>query len=420
MKNYNCKVHVVDAIMGSGKTSAAINYINSLDLTSNKVMYITPYLDQIERIKESCPKANFYTPKPKTNNRGGKFLNLKKLLKSGKNICTTHALFQLFDRECIELCQYHGYTLIMDEVAEVVSSYDIGKEDLDGLLKLYAYVEPETRLLRWREEKKDYHDSYYQNEKRLIDLESLCLYGNSLMIWMFPVEAFNAFKEIYILTYMFDGQIQRYYYNYYNLPYDFLYVKGDSIDNYEFTTQRGLDKSSTYNYGKLINILENNKLNQIGDPEYSLSKNWYGRQINNPPMKDLKKCIYNYFRNIVKSPSDDNLWTTYKMAEKKLKGDGYSRSFLSCNARATNSYSNRHNIAYVVNRYVNSVVKQFFVTHGIKVDDDEYALSEMLQFIWRSAIRNGEQINLYIPSLRMRNLLKGWIKKNSVPSEVTV
>lgn len=307
----------------------------------------------------------------------------------------------------------------MDEVAEVVSSYDIGKEDLDGLLKLYAYVEPETRLLRWREEKKDYHDLYYQNEKRLIDLESLCLYGNSLMIWMFPVEAFNAFKEIYILTYMFDGQIQRYYYNYYNLPYDFLYVKGDSIDNYEFTTQRGLDKSSTYNYGKLINILENDKLNQIGDPEYSLSKNWYGRQINNPPMKDLKKCIYNYFRNIVKSPSDDNLWTTFKMAEKKLKGDGYSRSFLSCNARATNSYSNRHNIAYVVNRYVNSVVKQFFVTHGIKVDDDEYALSEMLQFIWRSAIRNGEQINLYIPSLRMRNLLKGWIKKNSVPSGVT-
>ena len=45
MKNYNCKVHVVDAIMGSGKTSAAINHINSIDLTSNKVMYITPYLD---------------------------------------------------------------------------------------------------------------------------------------------------------------------------------------------------------------------------------------------------------------------------------------------------------------------------------------------------------------------------------------
>ena len=37
----------------------------------------------------------------------------------------------------------------------------------------------------------------------------------------------------------------------------------------------------------------------------------------------------------------------------------------------------------------------------------------MLQFIWRSAIRNGEEIWVYIPSIRMRNLLKQWIEENS-------
>lgn len=42
---------------------------------------------------------------------------------------------------------------------------------------------------------------------------------------------------------------------------------------------------------------------------------------------------------------------------------------------------------------------------NIKLDEDGYALSEMLQFIWRSAIRNGEPIEIYIPSKRMRELL---------------
>ena len=41
--------------------------------------------------------------------------------------------------------------------------------------------------------------------------------------------------------------------------------------------------------------------------------------------------------------------------------------------------------------------------------DDEYALSEMIQWIWRSAIRDGKEIWVYIPSRRMRELLKKWL-----------
>ena len=61
-----------------------------------------------------------------------------------------------------------------------------------------------------------------------------------------------------------------------------------------------------------------------------------------------------------------------------------------------------------------NVFLQNFTTNNIAVDEDGYALSEMLQFIWRSAIRNGEEIWVYIPSIRMRNLLKQWIEENSI------
>lgn len=70
---YNCNVKVVDSIMGSGKTSAAVNYINQSE--NEKILYITPFLDEIKRIKTLCEKKNFKEPEVyKTKLNGIKFL----------------------------------------------------------------------------------------------------------------------------------------------------------------------------------------------------------------------------------------------------------------------------------------------------------------------------------------------------------
>ena len=37
----------------------------------------------------------------------------------------------------------------------------------------------------------------------------------------------------------------------------------------------------------------------------------------------------------------------------------------------------------------------------------------MVQWIWRSAIRDGGEVYLYIPSKRMRTILTKWIEKTS-------
>ena len=42
-------VNIVDAVCGAGKTSAAINMINNSD-DDTKFLYITPYLNEVERI----------------------------------------------------------------------------------------------------------------------------------------------------------------------------------------------------------------------------------------------------------------------------------------------------------------------------------------------------------------------------------
>ena len=60
------------------------------------------------------------------------------------------------------------------------------------------------------------------------------------------------------------------------------------------------------------------------------------------------------------------------------------------------------------------MIIRFFKDKNIEVDVDAWGLSELIQWIWRSRIRKGEEINLYIPSSRMRGLLKDWLEGKDI------
>lgn len=408
--NFDCDVKIVDEIMGFGKTTAAINYINNSK--DEKFLFITPYLKEVKRIKESCPNKRFKEP---CFLKGRKLDGIKELINRGNNIISTHALFQKFDLEVIDLCRVKNYTLIMDEVTDVVEPYEISKADFKILQDNFIDIDEETGLIKWRNP----NDSYYgkfEEEKRLCELNSLAYYGGSIMMWLFPIEVFNAFRRIYILTYMFDAQIQRYYYDYYNLPYKYIYVSGNNVETFNFT-ELIAEKRPLPNYENLIHIIDDEKMNLIGDREYTLSKSWYDRNKDNDSIKQLKNCIYNFFHNKRKSKTSDNIWTTFKEYKSLLSGKGYGRGYVSLNMRASNDYATRTSVVYPVNRYINPGISNFFKKHNVEVDNDLFALSEMLQFIWRSAIRTGEEIYIYIPSIRMRNLLKQWINDSSRNTE---
>lgn len=404
---FNCKVHVVDMIMGSGKSSAAINYMNQHP--EKRYLFITQFLTEVERVRTGCPLLRF--TQPEFANGRGKLKNVKPLLASGRNVVSTHALFKLFTTEIVDICRANGYTLIMDEVADVVEPFAISADDQKILLQDLAYVDEDSGLLHWRDDKADYTGEY-DEIKAKIDMQSLSMYGKDVMVWLMPVQSFNAFKEVYILTYLFEGQIQRYYYDYWGLPYDYLYVKGDSVEEYQFTDEFQAQRIK-YDYRKLIHICDNDKLNQIGELTTDLSKNWFLRNKNNSVvLPQLKKNLFNYFHNIMNSPVGNNMWTTFKDFRKALSGKGYSKGFLPSNSRSTNAYKDRTCVAYCLNKYINSAIKTFFNSKDIDTDEDTYATSEMLQFVWRSAIREGNDIWIYIPSRRMRTLLQQWIDEN--------
>lgn len=391
--------------MGCGKSSAAINFIKKAP-QNQKFLYITPFLAEVKRVIEGCPGKRIKEP-PDT---GSKLKTIKSLIRHGYNIASTHALFRRFDEEMINDIGAHNYTLILDEVSEVVEIYDISDDDLKDVLTNYAVVD-EKNILHWTATS---YQGKFDECKMLCDLGCLALYGDKVMLWLFPINVFSAFKEVYILTYLFDAQIQKHYFDLYGINYEPIFVSGDSPSNYMFTAS-----PVTYpmqNYRDLIHICDDDKLNLIGSmSESALSYSWYKQRATPKMFNTLKKNLYNYFYNKMRSPSKNNLWTAFKPWRSELSGKGYAKGFLSHNARATNLYRDRTVLAYAINKYMQYGIRNFFISNGVVVDEDNYALSEMLQWIWRSAIRDDKEIWIYIPSVRMRNLLKKWVEENSVP-----
>ncbi|MBO3635239.1 hypothetical protein [Bacillus subtilis] len=401
------RVKVIDSIMGSGKTSAAIDMMNNSG-TDENFIFITPYLDEVDRIKKSISSKQIYEPKVKKkgDKTQYKFESFHELLSQNKNIVATHNLFKNANDETKELILSGNYTLILDEVMEVVEQLRVKKHDLTTLFESkLIYVE--DGFVKWNEEKKDY-ETRYDDIRDMALNNNLMYFKDNILIWNFPADIFKLFKEVYILTYMFDAQIQRYYYDINNIKYQ-KYVSEFIDGQYRFTKHNteyeSILKAQLRNK---IKIYEGN-LNTVGQLDYSLSSNWYK---NKSPytIKKVKNNVFNYFNNIVKSSSDEAMWTTYSEHKNKIKGNGYTKGFVSCNARATNDFKHKKHLVYTINRYVNTVLYNYFKEkYQITIDQDAFALSELVQWIWRSAIRDGDEITLYIPSLRMRELLIEWL-----------
>ncbi len=230
-------VHIVDAPTGQGKTNAAINYINS---HNGRYLFVTPYKTELSRIREACPEKDFHEPEAiyTSNTRVVTKKNgIKQLFKKGYNIVTTHALFRLFDNEMIAFCKQYGYTLILDEVTDVAEVYEeLKSDDLRVLLKHFVTVD--HCKLSWREDKASYSGNKFLKEKGLCEMGCLYMYGETTMLWQFSIDIFDAFETSFVLTYMFNGQLQKYYYDFHKLMYDRWYVKGNSLKTYELTPNK--------------------------------------------------------------------------------------------------------------------------------------------------------------------------------------
>ncbi|MBD5080242.1 MAG: hypothetical protein HDT44_00555 [Ruminococcaceae bacterium] len=406
------KIKIVDDIMGSGKSRWAINYINSHP--EKKFLCVVPFLPECERYKKETI-IEMFDPKL-WGTKKKSFINL---IEKNDNIVTTHALIQKMDLTILELLRSRDYTLIIDECLEVLAPYKISNDDRKIIFREHLVSLDNDGFLIWNEEKNNYKGAF-KEIKELCSFKSLMGFKNEddniakILMWNFPVDFFKCFKDSYILTYLWNGSIQKSYFDIHSIQYEKYMLDKDGKEIIPHSRELELRKRK--DRVKLLHIYEG-KFNDIGNKvgkSNPLSKSWYERQIkakNFSLLEQIKKNTENYFRTVTKSRSADNMYTVFKPFRKYIKGRLYSNCHVACNAKATNNYSQKKYLAYLINEFISPDIKHFVNHYQIEFDEDLFALSALLQWIWRSQIRNGEPIELYLPSERMRNLLLNWINE---------
>lgn len=413
------RVHVIDCIMGSGKTSYMLDFMKSVENIHDRYVIVVPILTEVKRWQEELTDPLLPTPMaPEYRDDQNKTADFKQLLRHrARRIIITHAMFDRVDDEVISLFRDGEYNLIIDEVPTPISEIRIHDGDLRVLITGQTLlINQETRQVTW-------NPKYLRESTSYKELRELCatgkVYYNEESKGLYKISPYSAYlscKRIFILTYMFEAQIISCYFKAKGIEYDKFSIEQMSGDgeyhliDYNPIWDKSLDLKS------LICICHNEKMNAIGKSNNAFGVSWMKRHAKDYPQ--IKKHMFNFIRNICKAKTNDVMWTTFKNYQEAIESKGCKQGFIAVNSRATNDYSDKTVVIYLANRFFSPKMKNYFGIEDkeLRFDEDAYALSEMLQFIWRSAIRTGKPINLYIPSSRMRGLLEKWIEENSVPA----
>ncbi len=401
------KIEVLDAIMGSGKTLGIIKWM--LANPNNKYLYISPMLTEVEqRIPEACEALEFTFPT--TEEHKTKSLHLLELLTDGCNISFTHSLFSELSKRHLEQIARHNYVLIIDEEVSLIEPYQgrYKKGDIISLEEAGHIKVDEDNLGKvewlWKEMSED---TQYSGLQRLCSIDMLyCSKRNrEMMVTQLPMSLVESSKRTIILSYLFKGSVME----------SFLKLKG--IEVVDFTEVELLKdtKQVMLEARELITLCSTTATNAVKN--YSMSSTWYSTTANKDQLKKLSSAIRSVYRKVGK---DDLLLTLPKdNASRESKRSvvhpniNLEGVFLYCGARATNDYASKSVALHAYNRYVNLVVKSYLQDYGLELDaipdDDQFALSEMIQWIWRTRIRENRSIDLYILPKRMESLFKQWL-----------
>ncbi|WP_137155998.1 hypothetical protein [Rhizobium sp. FKL33] len=86
--------------------------------------------------------------------------------------------------------------------------------------------------------------------------------------------------------------------------------------------------------------------------------------------------------------------------------------------RGTNDYAHASVCIYLYDQHLHPILSRWLGLAGQKGAGDRYAMAELIQWVFRSRVRKGEPITLFLPSARMRSILQGWLEGDDLTTKM--
>lgn len=413
-------VEVLDALMGSGKTHAIIEYMSLHQ--NNPWLYISPMLEETEtRVPDRASELNLELFIPYEDGLYTKSDTCLKALSEGRNICCTHNLMHKFTKQHLRLIQEQGYQVVSDEELNLINGYNISKVDYDFLVRNKMIDIDEKGKVNFLDQEMD-NNARYGDIKSKADLGMLysAQRSNRMMVIQLSPMIIEASARFILLTYNYQGSIMNTFLDMHNYEYkEFKEVK--------------LYKTNTEIIKELqtrIEFIETPSVKAI-QKKYTLSKSWWTTSTAQQKT-EVSRSIYSCIRKL-KKKKESLFYTLPKDfvnssgfdrkqigAEPLADIDGNTlertRTFIACNARSTNNYADKEVAVHAYNLFPNQAVKAFLQDQGFVCNDDLFALNMLLQWLFRGCIRKKGASKLHVAFLskRMSVLFKDWLTKVTI------
>jgi len=227
-----------------------------------------------------------------------------------------------------------------------------------------------------------------------------------------PWRLFVIGEKYTIMTYLFKGNFMDAYFNSHGIQYNTKQIDPEEAGKIKARARELIEfVPMTTNMKGICN-------------KYKRSKPFSKGFIKRMTPKE-RKSFCNGIRNIVykreKHDLDKVMITCFKEFMKaennrKLKVKMMPRSMDTClvpmNARGSNQWADRDFVIHMVDHYPEpSLDKYLHAKSNGSYNPDIYALSMLVQYVYRSAIRDRKRIKLLICSHRMEKLFKNWLAK---------
>ncbi len=399
-------VTIRDYPCGSGKTTSTIEGFRS----DRKYLVILPLLTEVDRVVEWSKSTPFQQPHADDNNASMKTKSLESMVLQGQNIASTHSLFE----RLVPLARQgllSDYDIIIDEVPEVVRSVSSkSKVSIEEFYLNTGYMSVDTKTGqvsptgKWWSMRDDVGDTLSTTILTYANTGCLYLLEGHLFIWAMPRELLTAGRTTTILTYKSEGSVLSSYLKKLDVPV-------------EVTNDNQCEEAFRKKAAELITIKDIPALSRL-----SLS---HSGQVAGMSNSNYCRTVVNALKNLrgrqLKDVPAENILITcakegwYKGGDKTAAGPFASGSKLFQGAnwvpkitRGTNDYAHCSHLIYLYDQYINPYVARW-LEDNTRAFDDAYALTELIQWVWRSRVRKGQPITIYLPSPRMRQLMEKWL-----------
>ena len=400
-------IKIIDKPCGSGKTTAMINGFNNND----KYLVIVPLLSEVERVIKQSEEVPFVQPHANDNEAGTKFTSLEEQLLLGCNIVTTHKMYESLV-PVAKAGLLDNYHIIIDEVPDIV--HPIASKSSTSIQEFYVAsgymeVDEDSGLIKptqkWIEQQDQVSDTLSSKILSAAMSGSLYLQDDKMFIWALPSIILQAGRSLTVLTYKSEGSMFLSYLRKLQLPYE--------VEEDEDLEAMFMQKAASLITVEDIPALSKHKLSYTGQQKgQRLAK--YVSSLNNA-LKNLKarKLDGVDVENILVTCKKD-AWIEASN-DNKTKAGVFARNsrlseatWVANTTRGTNDYANCSHLIYLYDQHPNQYLTRW-LDDSWREFADQYALTELVQWVWRSRIRKGEPITLYLPCSRMKKLFEEWL-----------